>query len=374
MRKSLSALLLATTSFAAVSASDDDHYYAGFEAGLSHSVAADFTNSRDNFELEAQKNIGPSLGIYFGKKTGKYRYELEYAFYRNYFDDFVQENASVHTALTGTFPAGGKQKTQTLMLNGYREFEAGENWKFLAGLGLGMAHIGLDHVRTGQNEIVNDRSWTPAAQLMAQFVRPFGSGLEFGLGFKMMRSTKADFNTRLGRMDYRGKQDTVFARLSWRFGAGSEPRREPEPVVRAPAPAPQPVAAPAPVQPKPAPVVQEPKPLPPLPEPYIVYFDFDSAEITNQAAAIIRSAVRGYRNFKAVSIEASGHTDRAGSSTYNEQLAQRRVIAVRDALVAQGIPEDKIEISAEGEDKQRVSTEDGVRNDQNRRVEIKLLR
>lgn len=377
MRKSLSALLLATTSFAAVSASDDDHYYAGFETGLSLSAEADFSNSRDDFELAAQKNIGPSLGLYFGKTYGKYRYELEYAFYRNYFSEFEQENPSVHTALTGTFPAGGKQKTQTIMLNGMREFDAPDEWKFLAGVGLGMAHIGLDHVRTGQNEIVNDRAWAPAGQLIAEFVRPFGSGLEFGLGFKMMRSTKGSFDTRLGRMKYGAKQDTLFARLSWRFGAGESPSREPEPVVRpepAPAPTPAPVAAPAPVQPKPAPVVEEPKPLPPLPEPYIVYFDFDSAEITNQAAAIIRSAARGYRNYKAVSIEASGHTDSAGSSAYNDQLAERRVRAVRDALVAQGVPEDKIEMSAEGEGNQRVSTDDGVREGQNRRVEIKLLR
>jgi len=371
MRHTLSAILLATTSVTAVSANDEDHYYAGFGLGISHSVSADLTNSRDNLELEAQKNLGPSLGIHFGKKYGKYRYELEYAYYRNTVDDFMQEAASVHTPLTGTFPASGNQKTQTLMVNGSREFNAGENWKFLAGLGLGMAHIGMDRVRTGQNQIVNDRSWAPAAQVMAQFVRPIGSGLEFGLGFKMMRSTKADFDTRLGRVNYRGKQDTIFARLSWRFGQGeSRPAAAPAPVA---APAPAPVAAPAPVQPKTAPVVEKPKPLP-LPKPYIVYFDFDSADLTSTAARTVADAARGFRNFKAISIEASGHTDSAGSVIYNEKLAERRVEAVKAALIREGVPADKIVVSAKGEKQLAVQTEDGVRNDKNRRVEIKLVR
>jgi outer membrane protein OmpA-like peptidoglycan-associated protein len=66
----------------------------------------------------------------------------------------------------------------------------------------------------------------------------------------------------------------------------------------------------------------------------------------------------------------AGHTDRAGSNKYNEGLAERRNTAVRTYLTGRGIPTGRITGQAFGETNPRVPTADGVREAQNRRVEV----
>ena len=65
-----------------------------------------------------------------------------------------------------------------------------------------------------------------------------------------------------------------------------------------------------------------------------------------------------------------GHADRSGSDAYNIGLSEERAAAVAEAMVSAGIPANLITSSAEGESNPRVATDDGVREPQNRRVEI----
>ena len=68
----------------------------------------------------------------------------------------------------------------------------------------------------------------------------------------------------------------------------------------------------------------------------------------------------------------AGFADRSGNPKYNVGLSQRRADAVKGYLASHTIPEGVITTAAFGEDptKLRVQTEDGVREVQNRRVEI----
>lgn len=66
----------------------------------------------------------------------------------------------------------------------------------------------------------------------------------------------------------------------------------------------------------------------------------------------------------------AGHTDRSGSNAYNEALAERRNMSVNQYLTGRGIPASRISSQAFGETQNRVPTEDGVRELQNRRVEV----
>jgi outer membrane protein OmpA-like peptidoglycan-associated protein len=50
-----------------------------------------------------------------------------------------------------------------------------------------------------------------------------------------------------------------------------------------------------------------------------------------------------------VQIKLDGYADERGDETYNHDLSARRVAHVRDALVAAGIPEDRISVDAHGE-------------------------
>jgi outer membrane protein OmpA-like peptidoglycan-associated protein len=78
----------------------------------------------------------------------------------------------------------------------------------------------------------------------------------------------------------------------------------------------------------------------------------------------------GYRNCGGSGVLLTGHTDRAGSPRYNLALADRRIKAVAAYLVAGGMPAQALSGEAHGESKPRVPTADGMREAQNRRVEI----
>ncbi|MET1755069.1 OmpA family protein, partial [Novosphingobium sp. RD2P27] len=104
--------------------------------------------------------------------------------------------------------------------------------------------------------------------------------------------------------------------------------------------------------------------------PYIVFFDWDKSEITPEAATILDSAVSAYGNCASVPIMLAGYTDRSGSAQYNLGLSARRNDSVRAYLTSRGIPGATISSEAFGENNPRVPTADGVRELQNRRVEI----
>jgi OmpA-OmpF porin, OOP family len=108
----------------------------------------------------------------------------------------------------------------------------------------------------------------------------------------------------------------------------------------------------------------------PAPNAYLVLFDFDKDNITDAAQAVVNQVVADFAANKASSISVTGHTDRAGSDAYNEKLSERRSDAVRAALIAGGIPAEAITTAWKGEAENAVPTEDGVKEQANRRAEI----
>jgi OmpA-OmpF porin, OOP family len=125
--------------------------------------------------------------------------------------------------------------------------------------------------------------------------------------------------------------------------------------------------------PPPPPVaVVAPAPAPAPARTYLVFFDWDKADLTARAREIIAEAAQNVRRVQSTRIEVAGHADRSGSLAYNQRLSQRRADAVAAELVARGIARSEISISAYGESRPLVPTADGVREPQNRRVEIVL--
>jgi outer membrane protein OmpA-like peptidoglycan-associated protein len=101
-----------------------------------------------------------------------------------------------------------------------------------------------------------------------------------------------------------------------------------------------------------------------------VFFDFDESVITADAATILDNAVTAYANCGTAAVMLAGHTDRSGSVQYNIGLAERRNASVTEYLTGRGIPAGRISGEAFGESQPRVPTADGVRELQNRRVEV----
>jgi outer membrane protein OmpA-like peptidoglycan-associated protein len=103
-----------------------------------------------------------------------------------------------------------------------------------------------------------------------------------------------------------------------------------------------------------------------------VFFDFDKASLSREGEHVVRNAAETYRRTGAARIEVTGYTDLSGTPRYDLNLSKRRADAVRAALAAQGVPAGSINESWRGKQSPLVSTADGVREPQNRRVDIIL--
>ena len=143
------------------------------------------------------------------------------------------------------------------------------------------------------------------------------------------------------------KVHTVMAGLRWEFG-----------------PAPAPVAAPAPPPPPPAAVV-------PSQQTFIVFFEFDKSNLTPDGRQVVDAAASAFKQGKS-NVAIAGYTDLAGTQQYNLALSKRRADTVKAALVRDGVPASAIDESWHGKENPRVPTANGVREPQNRRVEIRM--
>jgi opacity protein-like surface antigen len=139
--------------------------------------------------------------------------------------------------------------------------------------------------------------------------------------------------------------NTVMARISYKFGGPLAP-----PPAVAPMAAPAPAVAPA--------------------RSYLVFFDWDKATLTERARQIIKEAADNSTRVSYTRLEVNGYTDTSGTPQYNQGLSVRRAQAVAAELVKDGVPKAAIAIQGFGETHLLVPTGPGVREPQNRRVEI----
>ncbi len=145
-------------------------------------------------------------------------------------------------------------------------------------------------------------------------------------------------NPSVGGTTWNNNNFSVMLGLQIKFGAAAV----------APPPPPAPVAAPS----------------------YMVFFDWDRSNLSAQALNTIKQAANAFKTKGNARITATGHTDKSGPENYNMALSLRRANAVKDALVREGVPATAIAVIGRGEANPLVPTADGVREPQNRRVEI----
>ena len=106
--------------------------------------------------------------------------------------------------------------------------------------------------------------------------------------------------------------------------------------------------------------------------PFLVFFDWGKPELGGDTKATLDKVAEVYAAAPGSRLRIEGHTDRSGSAAVNLTSARRRAAEVRDYLVSKGVPRGAVSIVSHGERRPLIPTEDGVREVQNRRVEIFL--
>jgi outer membrane protein OmpA-like peptidoglycan-associated protein len=105
---------------------------------------------------------------------------------------------------------------------------------------------------------------------------------------------------------------------------------------------------------------------------YLVFFDWDKSSLTPRAIQVIAQAASDSHTNQTTTITVSGYTDTSGTAAYNQGLSVRRADAVATQLVADGVPQNEITSQGFGDTNLLVPTGPGVREPQNRRVQIVL--
>jgi outer membrane protein OmpA-like peptidoglycan-associated protein len=75
-----------------------------------------------------------------------------------------------------------------------------------------------------------------------------------------------------------------------------------------------------------------------------IYFDSGVTALPADSAAALQSVVDAARANAAARISISGYHDKTGNPEQNAELAKQRAFAVRDALVAAGVADTRIEL------------------------------
>jgi len=108
------------------------------------------------------------------------------------------------------------------------------------------------------------------------------------------------------------------------------------------------------------------------PTDYNVYFNFDKSRLTNKGQEIVDAAVAATQSSQTSRIAVLGKADLSGTDPYNMALSHRRADRVQAAMVAGGVPANRIDVTWDGDRNPPVPTAAGVRDAQNRVVEVAI--
>lgn len=367
MRKLAIAVALASTALATPALARDKAWYVGVEGGAMIVEDIHFDIGAAPSAMKIDHNYGYDVGGQVGYDFGMFRVETEVAYKSANVDAIssslripaynsagalVQSNAGSYSY------AGGRTTALSFMLNGMLDFGDDDGLQGFVGGGVGVARVKGKYGLNTYGNFVNDSDTVFAWQAIAGIRAPITSHIDASLKYRFFNAENVKLVDVTGRtLDGRFRTHSILGGFTYNFG---------EPPAPPPAPTPPP---PAPLPPEP------PAPPPPpaivcSPGPFIVFFEWDKSDITPEAASILDNAISQYANCGNAQVMLAGHADRSGSAKYNVGLSQRRADAVKAYMVAHSVPDGVISEQAFGESRPRVETADGVREVQNRRVEI----
>lgn len=369
MRKVALGLALATTALSAPAMARDGQWYAGVEGGVMivEDTELDVNNVDTMVQIDGE-DYGYDFDGIVGYDFGGFRTEAEVAYKAVRHDGLVVGAPGIPASGpnggldTGVINTNGRSDALSFMVNGLLDFGDDDGLQGFVGAGIGVARVELTSTYAAPSWL-DDSDTGLAWQALAGVRAPISDNWDVGIKYRYFNANGMKFVDSLNR-DVEGdfKSHSLLGSVIYNFGGA--------PVVEPVKPVVPEVIPPKPVEPKPLP----PKPLPPKPvcqtAPYIVYFDWDKSNLRPDATATLDNAAANYANCGNARVMLAGHADRSGSTTYNVGLSNRRNDAVKGYLVSKGVPSGAITATGYGETKNAVPTADGVREAQNRRVEV----
>ena len=345
----------------------------------------------NSFSGSARYNSGFNVGVRGGVQYGPWRLEEEYSYRHNGLSQFT---SFYNTIGVGNSAFTGNRNTNSLMTNAIYDFTIG--WSITPHVGFGIGAVNSnDSVSLSPFTIpasasptgalffktpgtgagcppvcpatlpatiggtfLKGNTWQFGYQAIVGFRYDINPLLAFDLDYRYLATTEPTYTNKgtfpvpnnpgffaPGTVKYKSGYNTnnILASLTLKFGA--------------PPPAPPPPAPPAP-------------PPPPVHQVFLVFFDWDKYNITPEGQRIIALAADHYKAGGRVQLTVTGFTDTTGSASYNQRLSERRANAVAAALERLGVPRSDMVVSGRGMNDLRVPTPPGVREPQNRRVEI----
>jgi OmpA-OmpF porin, OOP family len=320
-------------------------FYVGGEGGWTYLPdQTDHTNLPADFHV--RYDSGYSIGARVGLQWHSWRLEEEYAYRQN-------DNSHFDVGGANISPLRGNRHSHAIMTNVLYDIPLG--WPVVPHIGAGVGALEVvDRVKTTPSGVhLININWLAGYQAIVGLRYDLHRNISFELDYRFLAPFQtpdfwvANNNGPPNWIHYRTGYDTqnIVASLVFRCCA--------------------------------APAVAPPAPPPPPPPPqsaqiFLVFFDWDRDVVTPEGLQILRKAADVWHAGAPVRIQVTGYTDRSGSAGYNQRLSERRAANVATVLVGLGVPRDRMTVSGRGENDNRVPTADGVREPQNRRVEIVL--
>jgi len=360
---------VAAIAIAPAAAQDYKGFYGSLMAGYNEVQDQDASYLPDGeFKYEGGTALGGALGYAYGNG---FRTELELMGRENDVDEIL--NFGKTSGSFGGLGYSNDSELTSLMVNALYDFDGGvESLKPFVGVGLGYGMIDTtaNAVASGLGRTaVSEHDAGAMWQAIAGFAIPLADNLAFDVSYRYLAAFE-DFSyanstvtTSPGvlagaSVDVDYAAHTVLAGLRWNFGPAAPVRPRATP---APAPAPR-AASPA--------LLDEQDFVEDIE--LTIYFDLNSATLTNAARTLIANAAAEAKEGDISSVTIAGNTDTSGSSAYNRVLSQRRANAVRQALIAEGVPGSLISVNAFGESNLATTTPDGTREPLNRRADVTI--
>jgi len=108
-------------------------------------------------------------------------------------------------------------------------------------------------------------------------------------------------------------------------------------------------------------------------DPGPIYFDYNQATIRSESATALEAIASVMKEQPRLRIEVRGHTDAKGTDEYNQKLSEARAQAVRDALIALGVPQERLRARGFGLSQPIATNETDEGRAMNRRTEFVVL-